>query len=69
MVNVTTPLGEDVAPMDQLKTARQLMAAERPLSFEQRFVEAEGGASGVVLARENSDSLALSLKNYGGGMV
>ena len=69
MVNVTTPLGEDVAPMDHLRTARQLMAAERPLSFEQRFVEAEGGASGVVLVRENTDSLALSVKNYGGGMV
>ncbi len=69
VADVKTPLGEEVAPSDQLKMARQLMAAERPLSFEQRFVETEGGASGVVLARENSDSLALSLKNYGGGMV
>ena len=69
VADVKTPLGEEVAPADQLKAARLLMAAERPLTFEQRFVETEGGASGVALVRENTDSLALSVKEYGGGMV
>jgi len=68
VADVKTPLGEEVAPAAQLRAARDLMTAERVITFDQRFVETEGGG-GAVLSRENSDSLTLSLKSYGGGMI
>ena len=68
VADIKTPLGEEAAPADQFRTARQLLGAERPLSYDQRFVETEGGG-GVVVARDNSDSLALSMRSYGGGNI
>ena len=47
---------------------RPLLAAERPLDFEARFLEAEGNG-GLVLANEKSDGVALSLKEYSGTVI
>ena len=69
VADVKTPLGEEAAPSGQLRTALQLMSAENPLHYDARFVETEGGPSGVVVARDNPDSLGLSARSYGGGMV
>ena len=48
VTDVKTPLGEENAPADQLQAARQLLAAEAPLEYEARFLEAEGNG-GIVL--------------------
>jgi hypothetical protein len=48
MTDVKTPLGEENAPADQLQAARKLLAAEAPLEYEARFLEAEGNG-GIVL--------------------
>lgn len=68
VVDVKTPLGEEAAPAEQLKAARQLLAALQPLVYEARFLEAEGNG-GIVLANERSDGVALSLKEYSGTVI
>ena len=68
VVDVKTPLGEDTAPADQLQAVRRLLAAEAPLEYEARFLEAEGNG-GIVLANEKSDGIALAAKPYAGTVI
>ena len=44
---VTTPLGEDKAPVSELAAARQMLESESSLSYDARFIEVE---EGVVVA-------------------
>ena len=68
VVDVKTPLGEEAAPAEQLQALRRLLAAEAPLDYEARFLEAEGNG-GIVLANEKSDGIALAAKPYAGTVI
>ena len=68
VVDVKTPLGEGTAPAEQLRTVRRLLAAESPLDYEARFLEAEGNG-GIVLSNERSDGAALAAKPYAGTVI
>ena len=68
VVSVTTPLGEESAPADELKAMRLIMATEQPLTFETRFLDTEN-AGGIAIANERSDAVALSAKTYTGTVI
>lgn len=68
VVSVATPLGEEAAPAGELKAMRLLMAAEKPLTFEARYLDTEN-AGGIAIANERSDAVALSAKTYDGTVI
>ena len=54
VVDIKTPLGEEVAPTTVLLTTRQLLSTGSPLTLDARYLSTDGGSSGVVLSTRDS---------------